>query len=70
MVTEASKQADKTLISIENVVSENSIPMVELTTALKEFSSAARSMRNLADYLNRHPETIVRGKTVDIGDNR
>jgi paraquat-inducible protein B len=70
MVTEASKQADKTLISIENVVGENSIPMVELTTALKEFSSAARSIRNLADYLNRHPETIIRGKGVGIEDNR
>jgi paraquat-inducible protein B len=70
MVTEASKQADKTLISIENVVSENSIPMVELTTALKEFSSAARSIRNLADYLNRHPETILQGKGVGTEDNR
>jgi paraquat-inducible protein B len=70
MVTEASKQADKTLISIENVVSENSIPMVELTTALKEFSSSARSIRNLADYLNRHPETILQGKGVGTEDNR
>ncbi|MFZ0485264.1 MAG: MlaD family protein [Desulfobacterales bacterium] len=70
MVTEASKQADKTLMSIENVVGENSITTVELTTTLKEFSSAARSIRNLADYLNRHPESIVRGKTVDIGDDR
>lgn len=70
MVTEVSKQADKALKSIENVVGENSVTTVELTTTLKEFSSAARSVRNLADYLNRHPETIVRGKPVDIGDNR
>ena len=70
VVTEASKQADKTLKSIENVVGEDSIATVELTTTLKEFSSAARSIRYLADYLNRHPETLVRGKTVDIGDNR
>jgi paraquat-inducible protein B len=70
MVTDASQQADKTLLSIENVVGENSIPMVEMTTALKEFSSAARSIRNLADYLNRHPETIVRGKAVDLEENR
>jgi len=69
-VNEASNQADRTLKSIENVVGENSITTVELTETLKEFSSAARSIRNLADYLNRHPETIVRGKTVDIGDNR
>lgn len=70
MVTEASQQADKTLKTLENVVSEDSITTVELTETLKEFSSAARSIRNLADYLNRHPETIVRGKTVGIGDNR
>ena len=69
-VNEASKQADRTLKTIENVVGENSITTVELAGTLKEFSSAARSIRNLADYLNRHPETIVRGRPVDIGDNR
>jgi paraquat-inducible protein B len=69
-VNEASKQADRTLKTIENVVGENSITTVELTETLKEFSSAARSIRNLADYLNMHPETIVRGRPVDIGDNR
>ncbi len=58
-VNEASKQADRTLKTIENVVGENSITTVELTETLKEFSSAARSIRNLADYLNMHPETIV-----------
>ena len=70
VVTEASKQADKTLKTLENVVAEDSIATVELTTTLKEFSSAARSIRDLADYLNRHPETLVRGKTVDIDNNR
>jgi paraquat-inducible protein B len=70
VVTEASKQADRTFKTLENVVSEDSIATVELTRSLKEFSSAARSIRNLADYLNRHPETIVRGKTVDIGDDK
>lgn len=70
VVTDASKQADKTLKTIENVVGEDSVATVELTTTLKEFSSAARSIRNLADYLNRHPETVVRGKTVDIEDKR
>jgi paraquat-inducible protein B len=70
VVTDASKQADKTLKTIENVVGEDSVATVELTTTLKEFSSAARSIRNLAEYLNRHPETVVRGKTVDIEDKR
>jgi len=70
VVTEASKQADKTFKTLENVIGEDTIAMVELTRSLKEFSSAARSIRNLADYLNRHPETLVRGKPVDTGDNR
>lgn len=70
VVTQASKQADQTLKTIENMVGENSVTTVELTTMLKEFSTAARSIRNLAEYLNRHPETIVRGKAVDIEDNR
>jgi paraquat-inducible protein B len=70
VVTEASKQVDKTFKTLENVTGEDAIAMVELTRSLKEFSSAARSIRILADYLNRHPETLLRGKTVDIGDNR
>jgi paraquat-inducible protein B len=70
MATEASKQADNTLKSIENVFGEDAVASVELTETLKEFTSAARSIRNLADYLNRHPETIVRGKTVDLDEQR
>jgi paraquat-inducible protein B len=70
VVTEASKQADKTFQAIEDVVGEDAVPAVELTRSLKEFSSAARSIRNLADYLNRHPETLFWGKTVDKGNNR
>ncbi|MFO7553784.1 MAG: MlaD family protein [Desulfobacterales bacterium] len=62
-VSEASKQADKTLKTLENFLGEDSITTVELKTTLKEFSSAAQSIRHLADYLNRHPEALIRGKT-------
>ena len=33
------------------------------TARLQEVSRAARSIRILADYLERHPEALVRGKT-------
>jgi len=46
----------------ENVVGDNSVVTVELTKTLREFSSAARSIRNLSDYLSRHPEALIRGK--------
>ena len=34
----------------------------EFRDALQEISSAARALRVLADYLERHPESLVRGK--------
>jgi len=34
----------------------------ELSEALKEITKAARPLRTLADYLDRHPEAVVVGK--------
>ena len=65
VLTEASKQAEKTLRAIENVVGDDSAVTVELTKTLREFSAAARSIRNLSDYLSRHPEALIRGKGRD-----
>jgi paraquat-inducible protein B len=35
----------------------------ELRDALQEITRAARALRVLADYLERHPESLIRGKT-------
>ena len=51
-----------TLKEIEGFVAENSPLRVDLTNSLEELSAAARSMRILADYLERHPEALVYGK--------
>jgi paraquat-inducible protein B len=37
----------------------------ELRNALQEFSRAARSVRILTDYLELHPEALIRGKTEE-----
>src|SRR4029077_9284864 len=37
----------------------------ELRDALQEIARAARSLRVLADYLERHPESLIRGKTEE-----
>jgi len=37
----------------------------ELRDALQEITRAARSLRVLADYLERHPESLIRGKTEE-----
>ena len=58
----AMEQADKTLYLVEDVLGEDSEPRHELVKALKEISAAARSVRALTDYLERHPEALIRGK--------
>jgi paraquat-inducible protein B len=37
----------------------------ELRDALQEITAAARSVRVLADYLDRHPEALIKGKSED-----
>ncbi len=34
----------------------------DLSSALEEFAAAAKSARNLTDYIERHPEALLRGK--------
>ncbi len=36
----------------------------QLQDALKEISTAARSIRVMAEYLERHPEALIKGKST------
>ena len=58
------KQSEQTL----QAYSPDSPLVTELNKTLREFSSTSRSFRNLSDYLERHPESLLRGKTGDKGD--
>ncbi len=55
-------EAKKTLNTIEGLTGENSQMIYQMTATLKELSAAARSIRVWADYLERHPEALLRGK--------
>lgn len=55
-------EAKKTLSTIEGLTGEDSQMIYQITTTLKELSAAARSIRVWADYLERHPEALLRGK--------
>jgi len=55
-------QTQKTLAALEKTVSTDSPLQQELQQTLEELSGAARSLRLLADYLERNPEAILRGK--------
>jgi len=56
--TSAMNQAQTTLNTINQAAGQNA----SLDMALKDLSSAARSLRVLADYLERHPDALLYGK--------
>ena len=53
---------DKTMSAARGVLSQDSPLMVELESALKEISAMSRSIRQLTNYLDQHPEALIRGK--------
>jgi len=55
-------QARGTLASAEAIVGPESAVRYDLNAMLKELTGAARSIRVFADYLERHPEALLRGK--------
>jgi paraquat-inducible protein B len=55
--------ASDTLGNANGIVQPNSAQLQQLNNTLLEVSRAARSVRVLADYLEQHPEALIRGKT-------
>ncbi len=54
--------AQGTLDNTSNLTGPNSTQVQNLDETLREVSRAARSIRVLADYLEGHPEALIRGK--------
>ena len=52
-----------TLDSANTMIEPNSVLGQQLDSTLQEVGGAARALRLLADYLERHPEALIRGKT-------
>jgi paraquat-inducible protein B len=58
--------ADKMLTSTDaTLVGKDAPVQQDLREALQEMVLAARSLRVLTDYLERHPESLIRGKTQE-----
>ncbi|MEE8107471.1 MAG: MlaD family protein [Planctomycetota bacterium] len=54
--------AKRTFANIKALTAEDSRTVVELNRALKEIGVAARAIGELADQLERHPESVLGGK--------
>ncbi|NCC28512.1 MAG: MCE family protein, partial [Gammaproteobacteria bacterium] len=61
-LAETLRQTTATLRGVRRMIEEGSPISVELRRSLNEVSGAARSLRVLTDYLERHPEALLRGK--------
>jgi paraquat-inducible protein B len=56
------KSLQATLEEIDGIVSENSEFRYQIDIFLREIALAARSLRSFADYLERNPDALIRGK--------
>ncbi len=58
----ALSQARTTLAAAQKLVATDSAMVREIMRLLKDLSSASRSVKGVADYLERHPEALIKGK--------
>jgi paraquat-inducible protein B len=58
--------AERSFDSAGKAVAPDSVLMEEMRGTLSEVKRAAQSIRVLTDYLERHPEALIRGKSEEL----
>jgi len=61
------QQADKVMVDLQGLVGENSDVRIEALQMLREITDAMRSIKVLVQYLETHPESLLRGKSESGG---
>ncbi|MBB3211558.1 paraquat-inducible protein B [Herbaspirillum sp. Sphag1AN] len=64
-ITAAMRDARKTLNAAEHTLSDDAPLQQDVRQTMQELSRAAASIRVLTDYLQQHPESLIRGKQED-----
>ena len=62
---ETADSAQNTLNTVQALMNNTSTSGSDLPRLMRELSDAARSVRGLADYLDRHPEALLRGRRAE-----
>jgi paraquat-inducible protein B len=57
--------AQSTLSTVQGLMGNTAPTGTDLPRLMRELTEAARSVRGLADYLDRHPEALLRGRKGD-----
>jgi paraquat-inducible protein B len=63
-VTQASRDTQRLVESLDAAASGSGPLGGQLVRTLEELQAAIRSIRNMADYLERHPEALLKGKSA------
>ena len=63
--TKTMNDASRTFANAEKSLAPDSALFGELQDAAREFARTAQSLRTLADYLERNPQALIRGKSAD-----
>lgn len=63
-------ESRKALVAVQDFTSQSAYLGYEADSTLEQVKSLSRSMRSLTDYLDRHPESLIRGKSPDKGETR
>jgi paraquat-inducible protein B len=61
----AVEEARETVSRAERLLQQDSPLQVEMRDTLREVGRSAQSLRTLTDYLDRHPEAMIRGRTPE-----
>jgi paraquat-inducible protein B len=62
---ETAEAAQRTLQAANNVLGTSAASGADLPRLIRELTETARSLRELTDYLDRHPESLIRGRKAD-----
>jgi paraquat-inducible protein B len=57
------EETQKAAIQVRHIADQNAHLGYDVSRTLEEISALSRSLRSLSDYLEQHPEAIIRGKT-------
>jgi len=64
-ITAALIEARQAVSSAQGLVAANRPLLEDSHEAIRELARTAKTLRSLADYLERHPEALIRGKQED-----
>jgi hypothetical protein len=67
---DTAEAAQRTLQSANNVLGTSASSGADLPRLIRELTDSARSLRDLADYLGRHPESLLRGRKGEAREDQ